>query len=400
MHHATSLMHLIRGTRSLSGLVALGIVASLTMPADLRGQRPPPRLIPALVARVDGLAANLTPITTMAVQPDGTIMVAQPQDGLIRLFSAAGRAAGSFGRQGAGPKEFRWINTMGWVADTLWVFDDVQRRVTFLAGGKSFLRTTPLPPLSEHLSGDDVAPRVSEIGPVAFLPGGYSLRLGTASVNGQRAVWVDRVRENPRVFLRASPAGNIARVVAMARGGSSQCQDSKLHVPIPECAADLWAVTAAGDRLAMALPIVKDGEQPRVRLVLLNAMGDTLQDRTFPITPIPLSAKSADSIRADRVGNSHSAEAIAGWKAVKIPPYFRPFEYLVVGRDGEVWIGQHADHNSREWLVITSAGAVRGTVTLPKGVRVWLADGDDMWGTADDADDVESVVHYRIIRGK
>ena len=386
-------------SRSVVRRATLGVVYALSLPGVLAGQRPQPQLVAALVARVDGSAENLTPITALAIQPDGTIMAAQPQDGLIRMFTAAGRAAGSFGRAGEGPKEFRWINTMGWVAETLWVNDDMQHRVTYLAGGKTFLRTEPMPRLPELDPGGKSVPRVSDFGPVALLPGGWSLRSGLAERNEQPPAWKTIVR-GTEVFSRVSPSGGFDRVVAAVLGPATQCKDRKLGVPIPECGGALWAVASTGGRIGVALPVVRDRRSPQVRLILISAQGDTITDHVYPIHAIPLSSRSADSIRTDRINNSHSAAAIAGWKAVKIPPYFRPFEFLVVGREGSLWLGQHADKGERAWLVVGPTGVTRGTVMLPGGVRIQIADGDDIWGTTDDEDDVESIVHYRIRQGR
>ena len=49
-----------------------------------------PRLLVTADLRIDGMQADLVPIGGVAVMADGTIAILQPQDYIIRFFSAGG----------------------------------------------------------------------------------------------------------------------------------------------------------------------------------------------------------------------------------------------------------------------------------------------------------------------
>lgn len=90
---------------------------------------PPPRTLSlVLELRIDAADADLSPVGWIAVAKDGTIAVGQSQDHLIRCFDARGASLGTFGRDGAGPGEFRYLTIQGWLGDTLWVSDVGVRR--------------------------------------------------------------------------------------------------------------------------------------------------------------------------------------------------------------------------------------------------------------------------------
>jgi hypothetical protein len=82
--------------------------------------------------RIDGYAEDLVPIQFVVVADDGGIAITQAQDAAVRFFTAEGEPAGRFGVQGEGPGEFLMTGRLGWLADTLWVFDPRVRRMTLI----------------------------------------------------------------------------------------------------------------------------------------------------------------------------------------------------------------------------------------------------------------------------
>src|SRR5690606_4782531 len=81
------------------------------------------QLSPALTRewRVDGSSEDLTPIRAIAVSASGTIAVIQHQDSRILFYGKDGKRLGAYGRNGAGPGEFRAMQgTLGWAKDTAW----------------------------------------------------------------------------------------------------------------------------------------------------------------------------------------------------------------------------------------------------------------------------------------
>src|SRR5690606_18324699 len=58
---------------------------------------------------------------------------------------AAGAPLGRFGRRGGGPGEFSSVYSMGWKADSMWIYDQSARRVTLLTPERALARTERLP---------------------------------------------------------------------------------------------------------------------------------------------------------------------------------------------------------------------------------------------------------------
>ena len=372
------------------------LIASAVDKSSLEAQGNPPHLTATRELIIDGAVADLTFITYMTVLHDGTMMVAQPEDARILYFSPSGTLSGSFGRSGEGPREFHWIAGLGWVGDTVWAWDDTQRRMTFLARGKEFLRTERFAKGMRPARGDAKSlPLLLDIAPIAQFGNGESLRWGMAASVPQPAPWKGLLPPGATVFGRTHGDGTLTEVVAFVPSTSQLCRDQRLNVAIPECAHPQWSVAPDGSRLAVATPILRGRGAPAIRLVQVSAHGDTLLDRQYPFTPVHITAHMADSIRARLIKNS-GPRSIAGIRAVAMPSVLAPIEEIVLGHDASVWIGLHSTGATRSWMIVDQLGELRGTVSLPEGVRVRVVDHDLIWGTSEDLDGVESIVRFRI----
>ncbi|MFW6198738.1 MAG: 6-bladed beta-propeller [Acidobacteriota bacterium] len=62
-------------------------------------------------------------VASVALAPDGRILVADQQADEIRVFEADGSFLEAWGRSGEGPGEFGSLYSLGWVGDTLAVLD-------------------------------------------------------------------------------------------------------------------------------------------------------------------------------------------------------------------------------------------------------------------------------------
>jgi hypothetical protein len=65
--------------------------------------------------------------------------VGQALDNVVRLFDRDGSPLGTFGRRGEGPGEFGSIVRVGWMGDTLWVWDGRLQRATFADRSLTYL---------------------------------------------------------------------------------------------------------------------------------------------------------------------------------------------------------------------------------------------------------------------
>jgi hypothetical protein len=91
---------------------------------------------------------NVTP----ALAPSGDMYLGDWSTGQVRHFGRDGRFLGSFGRKGQGPGEFMAITSMALdrTGDSLYVFDEVNKRVSVLTTRGRLARTfsPPLTPVS------------------------------------------------------------------------------------------------------------------------------------------------------------------------------------------------------------------------------------------------------------
>src|SRR4051812_19524209 len=121
--------------RYSSLLIAL---ASVAMP--LVAQTIPKKQLVEEV-RIDGTTEDFPDVGSIMVSPRGEMAVMVSKDQQFRFYDAMGKKLGTFGRMGSGSGEFRRVTSVGWTADTLWIYDSDQRRVTYISPDLKLLRT-------------------------------------------------------------------------------------------------------------------------------------------------------------------------------------------------------------------------------------------------------------------
>ena len=163
-------------------------------------------VIPALAVAVPGvvlLAAGFVvwaaSIVLIPVADDGTLAVVQGQDQSVRFFASDGASLGRIGGQGEGPGEFVGLGYVGWLADSLWIYDIRLKRMTILTPERELARTMRMPPEARSAPADEGRiPRstfVHYFGPrsdgSADLRGRVAIITGGATGNG-RGVYAHR----------------------------------------------------------------------------------------------------------------------------------------------------------------------------------------------------------------
>ena len=82
------------------------------------------------IGSVDDPAYTFESVRDLSLAADGTLFSLH-RTGQVRRWTADGRPAGSFGREGEGPGEFDNAESIGFFGDTLWVMDVGAYRVSF-----------------------------------------------------------------------------------------------------------------------------------------------------------------------------------------------------------------------------------------------------------------------------
>jgi hypothetical protein len=112
--------------KAIAPLVALACIAALATSTASQAWSLSEEL---RIGSADGADA-LARIASLTFDRQGRIYVLEPENQRVRVFGSDGTALADLGRRGDGPGEFRLPLHMGWVGDTLWVFDVAASRVT------------------------------------------------------------------------------------------------------------------------------------------------------------------------------------------------------------------------------------------------------------------------------
>ena len=84
---------------------------------------------------------------------------------------------------------------------------------------------------------------------------------------------------------------------------------------------------------------------------------------------------------------------------ITYPASLPPVRRVVLGRDGTVWLELQDNAASHRWIVLDGGEEQLGAVELPSNVTLRTADRSRLWTLERDADDLESIVVYRLELG-
>ena len=80
------------------------------------------------------------------------------------------------------------------------------------------------------------------------------------------------------------------------------------------------------------------------------------------------------------------------------PSHYPAVTHMVLSGNGEIWLRERPVGGDASWLVLDREGEPRWRTTLPAGVTVLVADGDQVWGTERDEMDVPYLLRFRVNR--
>jgi hypothetical protein len=352
--------------------------------------------------RIDGYEADLVPIGGLAVAENGTIAALQAQDNTVRFFDSAGTGVGSIGGRGEGPGEFTAMGSLGWLADTLWVFDSRQRRFTLISPDLQFVRNVIGPNMARP--DPERTPDLPEYRmamPQHLYPDGTVFAAVLLPVQEGRA----DTGTNQLTYARLSPDGLIQSLILRYSlgdaGVSIRSGSGTAGASMPFAVRPAQHVSPDGSRITVALASVDGPETETFTVTTTAADGDTLIRRTYPFEGIPIPKSVGDSVieaRARSLQERIPELAEAYRKDARVPPFYPPIEGVVNGRDGTIWIRMRETPDGRPYLVLDPQGDPVGRVVVPSSSVIQVADLSTVWPLDSDENDVESIVRYRVIR--
>lgn len=399
-------VHAVPAFLFVLGYIVAGCDAA---PADhsftLGGQ---PRLVAEEQLRIGGPEGSeeaFDRISAVDMDDAGNIYILDGRRRQIRVHDRAGGLVRRIGRRGEEPGEFAGALDFGVVSDTIWVYDDVLRRITLLDRDGSILSTATLADARVALPG-----QYGLIVPLAMKPGGkFSSRLGAVrpdtdgrlvgighgdSIPVPRLVFgacgsvVDTAGWDP-----APPPGYLPDPAPEESVPAVHVGDRMYTVPRPPPYTEQWVPLSDG-RLVVAGPEPVDSDTSLL-VTRLDMAGDTVYHRRYSYQPRRYSDTYLDSL-AMRRARVPSGMAVTGDDAGERPvmmtdpaameairaamdfPEFRlPFRYIHLGDDGAPWILRgDTEYRSDHWLVLDPDGLPVGNLELPRQVQVLWSRGD------------------------
>ena len=162
------------------------------------------------------------------------------------------------------------------------------------------------------------------------------------------------------------------------------------------CQRPLAEIGPNGDRVAMATAATSGPELGTFRVVMIGQAGDTTFARHFPFKPVPIDAHLRDSLTALSAAGPKPPQMRGMVSERSSPKIYPPLVHLVIGRDGTTWVEMRENAAGRPYLVLDPKGSAIGMVTLPANATIKAASRTTIWAAQRDADDVESVVRFRV----
>jgi hypothetical protein len=386
-----------------STLAFLAVLIETISIQPLHAQGTSLRLGPPVIIGEDH---EFTYVTQAALGPNGLLAVAQPGDHTVLLFDLAkpARPVASAGRRGEGPGEFGSVGQVGWIGPQLWVTDGSRPRAEFfdprgrVIGSQVFDR--PSSPARNTrffaptaMLRDSVALFVPSAiaGPVALPPG---------AAEAVVPILLHQPRQNRYDTLAQIRPVRSVMVLVGDRGASVSSQ--------PLVGTDFVRTGVDGQRILLVLqssPTVPDG---RVRVEVRTATGSLIFGSDLGLRGKEVTSREWDALFARYVASNRGetwstrALATAGLRAALHRPRYMPvIADAVLGQDGTIWLRKHSDRGKdAEWLVLSPAGAVQGSVVLPAATRILDVTAERVVGTSRDADDVETLFWARILDGR
>jgi len=399
-------------------LFAAALVACGDPPRGERDIDSLPALVPTAEVRIgstDDPDVGFSQLALADVDADGNVYALEALDLEIRAYDPAGRLLRRIGRPGSGPGEFQGAPRFGIHGDTLWTYDMDAGRIT-LFDRRGILLSTGLTrgariPL-DHQYGLLLPWRMRPDGLfISWLASVQYVRDDPPAVSGVVPV--------PRVVFNA--AGEVVDTAGWTPGPPPRM------VPPPEYGRDRFRSVTIGSRrrvvpdpptdlpewfgladghIVVDVPYTGSGDAGSFTVTKIGLGGDTVYHRTLHYRPVRFTSEDLDSAAAQGTrafGGAglpeHEAAVVRnGLRAeLRFPEFKLPVRYAWLAQDDAVWL-LRADPPgaTARWIMLDSAGEVRGELQLPTRTRPLWTRGSVLWAAEFDAEDVPWLARFRI----
>lgn len=301
-------------------------------------------------------------VTAVAGRSDGSVLVADGQSGVVRVYDSAGSPLGVIGSAGDGPGELRVPTSLLVLpGDSLLVWDSRHWRTTLYASDGAFVRAESYDPAQPGVYPiDGMWPATVELGG----PGSHVVHLATKGDFGRADQTSElsggvalhhRGMHAPELLARLPPP---AQVALEAPWGS-------MMVPAPVEGGPDAAIDPGSGRICVGH---HDIAELRCRDESGRSLGLRWTDEARPLAP---EQGALDTWRQELVtffaGKVSESEVEEMTRGVTLSDSHPAFSGLTFDADGYLWIrlGPAVEQTTDEYLVLTDELAVHGRITLP-----------------------------------
>lgn len=337
---------------------------------------------------------GLTRVGRVIVQGD-RMLVAQPLEHRLRVFSLTGDFLGFIGRRGEGPGEFRRVGSMGVHEGRVWVGDpELQRHQYFDAEGR-FVS-------SARIKGHPTMPASSLLSVRGILPDGSRLvRYALTSA--------DEEAGKPGAVFRFGPDGLLRDTVAMIVGRNNVVRllgiGWTVVSTIPVSYRSLLSVAPDGSGFVVVHRTAPTSAEPHTfRVIRFDALADTAWAREIPYDPIRVPAawrsrhverQVRDIVEEPTFPEGRIRRQLE--RAYGALEFFPPVGGVRAVPDGSTWLRLRTGVESFEWEVLDQSGRAFARVDAPQGRMAWV-DAESLWFVERDELDISYLVRYVIRR--
>ncbi len=333
----------------------------------------------------DTAAQQLYQVSGAALLPSGRIALSSSGTQSVLLFDSAGSRIASFGRRGEGPLEFRTLAGLWRASDSsVLVADPGRSQVTVLSNELEYIRREQL----------DVGSYSRWPAVIGVTDASIIAINGQVFERGQMGVGVVRP---PFEFLQFSATGRLIETILRLPG-------AEFFVPTRHGAQTTQAVPF-GRNLLYAVGVgtlaTLDTDDAMLRL-------QSIASSSASVVAVPLSQAKVTSAkiaefkkqRRDEARSATQRRVAQELDQVPFPKLFPIADRMLIGQDGSVWIREYPSSTGdvAHWLTLTPDRKRFCSVALPRGFRLLDASTAKLLGVISDADDLESVVLYRLGR--
>ena len=330
-------------------------------------------------------------VTAMTVSPTGTVLAVDARALHIIALDSTGRNRYTVGQRGTGPGEFRGLNAVGWLGDTLVVLDRVQRRLSVFAGSPLRLARTVLWPTDTTFGRPD---SVLTAGDALFAVVTRRTGAPTQVLSGRGMALAPPSRHFAPLTASAVAGTALPHRDSTGGLGGHDCLDTRgtIHIlgPIVRDHGSMRAMTAQGDLVAAL----------RDSFALVVHSSDPTRGRTLIIRAherARLTNAMWDSLAARYVQVTRTAGSVTCTPAVTRPTHLPVIRAIATDERSRLWV-EATEPAGAFIYVLTTAGVPIGRFAMPqRDPRIaWAVRGDRLYVVEADDDGLQSIHVYRV----